>query len=149
MSALGPSLNSCYSFFMLFIHSDFLVGSYFTPKLFDFLFTRLLVFPRAFSTNLLVDFSLFIFESPVLSALLHPVSVSFKSHFFRQYLLVYLFKLYCQTCSLFCFSLFIPTYPGIFFPLALSLAVEISLFVLVSFYPGFVILFGFFRGTAT
>ena len=66
---------------------------YFTPKLFCFLCTQFLVCPRAFSTYLLVEFPFFILECFVLIVFLDPVSVSFKFPFFRQYLLIYLFKL--------------------------------------------------------
>ena len=41
-----------------------------------------------------------ILECPVLFALPDPVSLSFKPPFFRQYLLIYHFKLYCQTSLL-------------------------------------------------
>ena len=48
---------------------------------------------------------------------------------------IYLFTLHCQTCLLFCFDLFIPTYPCIFsFPLHLCL---LSQFFYVSFKPNF------------
>ena len=76
---------------------------------FFFFGIRLLVCPCAIFTNLLVAFSFVILESPVLSTLLEPVSVSFKSPFFRH-LLIHFFKLNCQICLLFCFGLFIPTY---------------------------------------
>ena len=59
--------------------------------------------PRAFPINLLVEFHFVILERPVLVVLLDPVSVSFKSPFFRQTLLICLFQLYFQTCLLFCF----------------------------------------------
>ena len=65
---------------------------YLTPKLFCFHCIQLLVCPRAVSTYLLVEFSFFILKCLVLIVLLDPVSVSFKSPFFRQYLLFYLFK---------------------------------------------------------
>ena len=42
--------------------------------------------------------------------LLDFVSILFKFSFFRQYLLIHLFKLDCQICPLFCFDLFSPKY---------------------------------------
>ena len=75
---------------------------YFTQKLFCFLCIRLLVCPCAFYSILLLQFSFVILESLVLIVLIDTVSVSFKSPFCRPYLLIYVFKLYCQICSLFC-----------------------------------------------
>ena len=58
--------------------------------------------------------SLFL-ECYVLFLLFDAVSASFKSLFFCQSRLIYLFKLCCPTCLLFCFELFIQTYPCVFF----------------------------------
>ncbi len=88
---------------------------HFTPKLFCFLCIRLLVCTRSFPTNLLVEFSFVILECPDLFLLLDLVSVSFKSLFFRQYLLIYSFKLHHQTCQRFCF-VFYPNISLRFFP---------------------------------
>ena len=102
----GPPLDFCYSFSILSIHSAFFLMlflfSYFTPKSFCFICIRLLVCPRAFSTDLLVEFSFVIFECPVLIILLAAVLVSFKLPFFFQCMIINLFKSYCQ--SWWCFS---------------------------------------------
>ena len=65
----------------------FYLFSCFTPKFFYF---RLLVYPRAFSTYLLVEFSFVILEYPVL---LDAVSICYESPFSCHYLLTCLFKL--------------------------------------------------------
>ena len=50
-------------------------------------------------------------ECTVLIVLLDPVSVSFKSPLFRQYILTFLLKLYYKICKLF---LFLTVHPNIF-----------------------------------
>ena len=85
----------------------------FTPKFFYFLCICLLISSCAFS-NPLVGFSFIILVWPVFFALFDPVTVSFKSPFFRQYLLIYLYKFFWQTC-LFCLGPFILTYTCVFF----------------------------------
>ena len=62
------------------------------PKIICFFWIRLLICPCAFFTDLLIEFSLITFEGSVLLVLLDPVPVSFESHFFRQYLLIYFFQ---------------------------------------------------------
>ena len=87
----------------------------FTLEVFCFVCVCLLVYLLAFSTNLLAEFSLVTSECPVVFLLLDPVSVSFESPFFRQYLMIYLLKFYFQTWLLLFFI--IPTYLcGIFPP---------------------------------
>ena len=83
----------------------------FTPELFCFLWIWFLVCPLAFFTYLLIEFSFVIFEGPVLFILLDSVQVSFDSPIFCQGPLIYLCKLFFQTCLQFCFGLFIPIYP--------------------------------------
>ena len=81
----------------------FFLFSYSTSKLFCYLLKWVLVCPRALSTYLLIEFSFVILEYLVLFGVLDLVSESFKSPF-RQYPLIYLFKLYCLTCPLLFFS---------------------------------------------
>ena len=76
--------------------------TYFTPKLFCFFYIRFLGCPCTFFTYLLVEVSLVILKCLVLFVLLEPTRESFKSPMFHQYLLIYQFKSYCQTC---CFIL--------------------------------------------
>ena len=107
ISISNLSLNFCISFFILFIHSTFLLcyfSSYrkFTPNLFCLFCIWLLVCSRSISTYL-AEFSFVILERPFLFELLDPVSVSFISPFFREYLWINLFILYLQTCLQFCF----------------------------------------------
>ena len=119
---------------------------YFTPKLSCFLCIRLLYYPCAFSTYLKVGSSFVILDGPVLFIFLHSVLVSFKSLFFRQYLLIYLFNFYRQICLLFCFSQLIPTYLFVFFFL-IAFACYRTFFTcpsnLIS-HPGFASLFGLY-----
>ena len=65
---------------------------YFSPKLFGYFCILLLVYFRVLSPDLLVEFSLFILEYPLLSVLFYPFSIS---SFFGQYFLVYFLKFYC------------------------------------------------------
>ena len=114
----GLSLDPCNYF--LFYSSNRPFGyiffvPIFTQKLFCFLYIWSLVCPRAFSSYLLVTFSFVILECPVLFLWLDPVSISFKSLFFHQYPLIYLFKLYSQACQLFSIGLYIPTCTSVFF----------------------------------
>ena len=134
---------------MLFLHLDFVSVPIFYSKVVLLPFIRLLVWSPSFSLNLLFEFSLVILETPVLIVLLDPVSVSFKSPFFRQYLSIYLFMLYCQTCLLFCFGLFISKYPCVFpflriFPCYTFFTCPSRLIS----HSGFIFLYGFLRGTA-
>ena len=106
ISTSCPS-SLCKSFKVIHLLSlsvEFFLFPYFTPKLFCFLCFWLLVYPRAFSTYLLVEFSFVILKCPVLFVLFGPVSLTFVSPFCRQYFFIYLFKLYCHA------GLFIPTY---------------------------------------
>ena len=48
------------------------------------------------------------------SVFLDPVTESFKSPVFDEYLLIWIFKLLCHTYWLFCFSLLTPAYPLVF-----------------------------------
>ena len=116
---------------MLFIYWVFLLYfpfPYFTPRLFCFFCIRLLICPRAFSSWSLVDFSLVILEWPVLIVLLDPVSVSFKSPFFRQYLLIYIFKLHFKICQqiCICFFLILPIFSPCLVPLLFSSCLYLS-----------------------
>ena len=84
----------------------FFLFPYFNPKLFCFIYV--LVYLHEFSTYLVVEFSFVILEFPVLFVLLDSVLVSFKSSFYHEYLLIYLFKFYRQIFLLFSFDIFIP-----------------------------------------
>ena len=102
----------------------FFLFPYFTPKLFYFLY------PVVDSSSCIPDWllgrvSFFFPKYPILLVLLDPVSVSFQPPFF-QHLLIYLFKLHYQTCLLFCFDLFIRTYPRVLFlPLHFCLLLKV------------------------
>ena len=111
--------------------------SYFTPTfIFCFLCNGCLLCLRAFSIYFLVQFSFVLLECPILFAVLNSISLSFKSPFFRQYLLIYLFKLHCQTRQVFCFVFFIPIYMWVFFlSLTISLVVTVYLFDLLVEFP--------------
>ena len=87
----------------------FFLFSYFTQKLFCFLYIQLLVFTRSFSTDLLVEFSFVISECPILLVLHDNVEISFESPFFCLYLYIYLFMLHCQILLLFCSGFLIPS----------------------------------------
>ena len=110
---------------MLFIHPDFLLCSFCSHILllnsFFSLCTRLLICHHAFSRYLRVEFSYIILEGSVLIVLLELVTVSVKSSFFHQYLLIYLYKLSCRICQQFYFGFSISTYHCVFFPLTLYL----------------------------
>ena len=83
----------------------------FTPTLFCFLCTQSLFCPNVFSIYFLVEFSLFLevlFCLYYLTLSWYLLSLSFTDMF-------YFFKLHCQTCRLFCFGLFIPIFPSVFF----------------------------------
>ena len=106
----GPSLIPCNYFSMLFIHLAFLFCSFSLHNLLQIvLLFWLMVCPRAFSINSLVELSFVILDGPVLFVLLDLIQIPFKSH------LIYHFKLNYHLCSLFCFDSFIPTYPLVFF----------------------------------
>ena len=83
----------------------FFLFPYLTPKLFCLLCIPLIFCPHAFSHYLLVEFCSLHWEYLVLFVLLDSVSVSFKSAFLQQYILICLFKLRYRTSLLFCFSL--------------------------------------------
>ena len=84
-------LFSCYLSIRLSL--IFLLFPYFTKRLFCFFFILLLVCSCAFLTYVQVEFSIVILEFRVLFVLLKSFSVSIDALFFRQYLLIYLFKL--------------------------------------------------------
>ena len=54
------------------------------------------------------------FGMSVLSVLFYPVSISFWSSFFRQYILIYFFESNFLSSLLCCFSLFVQTYSSFF-----------------------------------
>ena len=118
LSSQGLSSNACSYFSCYLSHWSFsyiLSVLIFYSKIVLFLCIRLLVNPHAFPTYWLVNFSFIILECPVLFVLLVPVSVSFKPLIFLQYILINRSKMYCPTCLLFGFGLFIPTSPSAFF----------------------------------
>ena len=133
--SLGPC-NSFFFFFFFFFHIShpfslsvlFFLFPYFIPKYLSFLCIWLLICPRAFPIDLLVEFSFVIFERPLLFVLLDPVPVFFEFSFFHQYF----FYLSLQVAFLlFCFgpfhsSIFLHDLPS----LALSL-VDFPLSVLL------------------
>ena len=97
MSISGLSSSPCNSFFLLFIYSAFLLYSFcsliFPPKSFCFSCIQLLVYshvspPPTCWQNLFSSFSnvLFCLYRLILSWYV------FKSSFFRQYLLIYIFR---------------------------------------------------------
>ena len=102
--------HDVYPFSLSIIISTF---PYFAPKWFCFPRIRLRVYLRAFSPYLQVEFSFVVLECPALSVLFDLIPISFQSSFFRQYLLIYLFKLY-RLFSSCCFALFVPTYSRVF-----------------------------------
>ena len=133
----GPSLSSCNSFFMLFIHSVFLLCSFSSHILLlkcCIFFATGCWFLYASSNDLLVEFSIIISECPVLLVLFDFVPVS---SFFRQYFLDYFFQLYCQSClMMFFFSGFYPILSLCIFPsFELLLALVVYLFVLQPSFP--------------
>ena len=77
----------------------FLLFPYFALKLFYSLWI-LFYCPRGFFFDLLTEFSFVILEGPFLSVLLDPVPTSFESLFIHQYILIYFFQLYYQSCLL-------------------------------------------------
>ena len=85
-------------FSMIFIHWPFLSVSIVYTKLFCCLCIWLWVCSYTFFTDLLVDFSFVILE--------YPVSVSFESPFFRQFLFFFFLQIEFSDLSgvLFCFS---------------------------------------------
>ena len=85
----------------------FFLFPYLATKLFFIFCIRLLICPRAFSTYLLVEFSFVILGDPVLVVLFDSILVSLQCPFFRPYLWIYFFQLYCQSCLLLFFGLFI------------------------------------------
>ena len=68
-------------FHVIYPFSLFVPFAHFTSKVFRFLCIRLLC-PCAFFSYLLVEFSFVTLESPVLTVMLVPVSISFKYSFF-------------------------------------------------------------------
>ena len=110
MSATGPFSSTCNSFFMLFIQSAFLWCS----------FCSLILLPLHPVVNL---------SSRILLKLVGRIFFRyFGMPYFWQYLLIYLFKLYCLTCLLFCFIFFHRNKSSrVFLSLAISLVVAISL----------------------
>ena len=113
---LGSYSSSCISLLVLkYIYVMFFIFSYLTPSLFVvvcfffcFLCIQFFVCPPAFSSHLIVDFSLIILKCSVLFVLLDHVSVSFKSLF-------WFISSSSQTYLMFCFGLFIPIYTLVFF----------------------------------
>ena len=120
---------------MLFINSAFLLCS----SLFHILLQN--CFP--------VDLSFIIFESPVLFVLLDSIPLTFVSTFFRQYLLIYFFRLYCyfHQCLSFCniFILFGSSAFYLTYQLHFLSQLLYFSFILIS-HPCFVYLFGFLWG---
>ena len=94
--------------------------SNFYPKSFGFSCIRFLLCFRVISH--LLEFSFVVLEFPRLSVLFYSVSISFSSFFFRQYFLIYFFKLYCYF-PLRCLFLFISSCSSVF-----SLFYHFSLF---------------------
>ena len=92
MSTLGPSSSPCDSFFVLFVHSTFLL--YFSVSIF---YSKIVLLPLHeywFLTFIyLVEFFFVIWVCHVLFVLFGSVSVSFTSFVLCQYILIYLFKL--------------------------------------------------------
>ena len=108
----------------------FFLFPYFTPKLFCFLCIPLVVCPCRYFTNFLVEFSFIILECSVLFIFIELVPVSFEFPFFRQYLLIYFFQLYSQTCLLLSFLVFHSNVSLCVFPSLVVLLVDlVSLFV--------------------
>ena len=107
-----------------------------------------IVCPTALSTYLLVEF--FSLSWNVLFVCIVWPCFSFKSPFFRQYL-IFPIMLYCSTCVLFCFCLFIPTYFHVF-PFLNIFTCFRNFFTydssLIS-HPSFYFQFVFLRGTPT
>ena len=115
MLASGPSLSPWNTFFKLFIHSTFVIFfpfQYTTIELISFFCSQLLLFSCIL--HLLVIIFLY-FGLICFLCSFALVSVYLKYPFFRQYLRIYLFKLYYQTSQLFRFVLFIPAYSCVFF----------------------------------
>ena len=104
---------------------------------------------RAISTYFLIEFSFVILECPVLFVLFNPFSLSFNSSSFRQYLLIYPFKLHCKVCLVFRFGLFSPTYPFVSFFFLSTFSCHNFFPCLSSLisYQGFVFRFAFLTGT--
>ena len=98
--ASWPSSSHCNSFSMLLINKTFLFRSFHCHILFkNNYLIRLLMCPSTYTSKLLEESSFVILENPFLILLLDPVSKSFKSSFFHQYLWIYLFKFYCDNLS--------------------------------------------------
>ena len=67
----------------------------FCRKSFGFFYIRLLVCFRVTPSQLLIEFSFVVLESPVFSVLFYSLSISLQTSFFGQDFLVYFLKLYC------------------------------------------------------
>ena len=103
-----------------------------------FLFPLLLIYPYAFFTYLLADFSFLILEYPVL---LDPVPVSFKSPFLLTMSFDLSLKLHRRICLLSCFWLSVPVNPHVFIlPKHFYLLLQ---FLYLSFLPNFLSRFCF------
>ena len=100
-------------FFMLFINSNFILCSFCSHILLKIFCADCWFDLVQLSANSWVKFSFVILEV-LLCVLFYHVQVSFESLFFRQYLLIYFFQFYFQTCLLFSFDLFIPMYLSMF-----------------------------------
>ena len=134
MFTLGLSSSSSNSFFMILIHSAFLLCFFLFNILhqsffkFYFFCFRLRICFCALSTNQSVEFSFLILECPVLFVLFDSVRVPFVFSFFCQYLLIHfsscIFRLVC-----FCpFGAFLYYYLLIrFFYISVSLELEFEL----------------------
>ena len=119
---------------------------YLTPKLIS-LFLHPIVCLHAFDIEFFAEFYSFILEGPVSFVLFNSILVSFESHFFRPYLLIYLFYLYCHACLLFCLS-FLSQYILVRFSLLNAFACCRYFLICPSSLisnPGFVFLFEFLR----
>ena len=92
-------LSSSFEFFLFFfqIFLSIQQKEFLFPYLTPFFCIWLGVCLCAFSTDLLEEFNFLILECPILLVLLDSIQLSFESPLFRQYLLIFLFKLNSQT----------------------------------------------------
>ena len=145
--ASEPSSNFSNPFPILFIDSVFQIcyfPSHILPQNYFASFASGCL--RAFFTSSMVEFYFYILESSVLFELLRSVFVSFNSPFFRQYLLIFLFKLHFTAVLLW---FFLPKI-SLYFSLLSIFTVFCSYFTCfscVNFHPGFEFLFGLLRRT--
>ena len=122
-------LSSCYSSICPFFYFLSVLTFYFKILLF-----LLLICPSIFYTDL-VEFLSFFFLIFSIVCIIRPNFGIFWVSIISPIFLICFFLLYCLTYLSFFLFLFISMYSWVFFPLAFSVVVVISLFVLFASFP--------------